>query len=198
MISFALIESIFFFNHFILLLSLQRWILQCWPELPGRKTPRLTRPICKRHDETNKVQLGVQQEFARSAYQDHTMLSWEWLRKLSWPSCGNIDMTRAWAEATGTDRNEVLEKGFYFLCPIPKWPALIPDNRQKPFCCTVSQESVTVFRQKEWFCMFTMSKTHKILRKPVDFCTNGEDSREKCPPAAIKRRDWGCWMASEH
>lgn len=98
MISFALIESIFFLNHFILLLSIQRWILQCWPELPGRKTPRLTRPICKKHDETNKVQLGVQQEFAKSVYQDHTMLSWEWLRKLSWPSCGNIDMTGVWAE----------------------------------------------------------------------------------------------------
>lgn len=42
-----------------------------------------------------------------------------------------------------------------------KWPALKPDNKQKPFCRTVRQESVTVFQHRSDFVCFSQAKHTK-------------------------------------
>lgn len=84
------------------------------------------------------------------------------------------------------------EKGFYFPCLTPKRPAQRPNNKQIPFCCPVRHKSVTVVQQKGLFYTFPTSKTYKSLKEPADFATNGEDNPEKCPPSAIRRRDWCC------
>lgn len=39
-----------------------------------------------------------------------------------------------------------------------KWPALKPDNKKKPFCLTVRQESVTVFQHRSDFVCFSQAK----------------------------------------